>query len=74
MNILTQRWAANKFCCSRKEAKNAKVIKPLILFFASLARQLVLGVNLSKTTAIQTQRIRQLADRGNAEFFLLSFY
>jgi hypothetical protein len=34
---------------------------------------MAIGVNLSKTTAIQTQRIRQLADRGNAEFFCYPF-
>jgi len=34
-----------------------------------LIRQMAIGVNLSKTDAIQPQRIRQLADRGNAEFF-----
>jgi len=32
-------------------------------------RQLAIGVNLNKSNVIQPQRIRQLADRGNAEFF-----
>jgi len=36
----------------------------------SLIRQLTISVNLSK---IQPQRIRQLADRGNAEFLFIVF-
>jgi len=36
-------------------------------------RRLAISVNLNKTNAIQPQRIRQMADRGNAEFLFIVF-